>query len=246
MTRFKASGFTIIELMLAVTALSVLLLAIAMLSLQVGAIYQRGMTLRSMNQSARELSDVMRRDFLQAKSSDIFKQPSGQNAYVTVSSGGVVYGGRICLGNESYVWNTARGLANPSSPKLAKQGGNKPINLIRMRDIGGQFCRPTSPSGDYLMNIPSDPGVTHLLRPRNNDTVLALHDMKAIRIAAASSDVDESLHRIEFTLGTSEGSDFYDNSTVPTSKTCRPPADNQSNAEYCAINFFQIVVRSNG
>ena len=57
----KQTGFTLIELMLAMTFISVLLLAIAMTIIQIGTIYNRGVTLKEVSQAARSISDELNR-----------------------------------------------------------------------------------------------------------------------------------------------------------------------------------------
>lgn len=78
--------------------------------------------------------------------------------------------------------------------------------------------------------------------------VLALHDMRVEELATTKdnkSDITaESLYRIKFTLGTSKESEIE--GTVASGKKCKPPADNESNYEYCAINTFEMIVRANG
>jgi prepilin-type N-terminal cleavage/methylation domain-containing protein len=64
-------GFTLIELMLAMSFISVLLLSIAMVGIQAGKMYSRGIVLRDVNQAGRDISDTIRRDFLQANAEKI-------------------------------------------------------------------------------------------------------------------------------------------------------------------------------
>ena len=60
--RHVQRGFTIIELMLAMTFVSFLLMAIAMVTVQVGKTYNRGLTLKTVNQSGRDITDSIRSD----------------------------------------------------------------------------------------------------------------------------------------------------------------------------------------
>ena len=57
----KQRGFTLIELMLAMTFISVLLLAIAMTIIQIGNIYNKGTTVKEINQAARAIADDVSR-----------------------------------------------------------------------------------------------------------------------------------------------------------------------------------------
>ena len=48
-------GFTLIELMLAMSFISVLLLSIAMVGIQAGKMYSRGIVLRDVNKAGRDI-----------------------------------------------------------------------------------------------------------------------------------------------------------------------------------------------
>ena len=96
-------GFTLIELMLAMTFISVLLLAIAMTIIQVGAIYNKGVALKDINQSGRGISDDISRT---VAASEAFSLTTD---YVTGTDGG-----RVCLGSYSYIWNYAKSFPNGS------------------------------------------------------------------------------------------------------------------------------------
>jgi prepilin-type N-terminal cleavage/methylation domain-containing protein len=63
MIRGYKKGFTLIELMLAMSFISVLLLSIAMVGIQAGKMYSRGIVLRDVNQAGRDISDTIRRIF---------------------------------------------------------------------------------------------------------------------------------------------------------------------------------------
>ena len=86
-------GFTLIELMLAIAFISMLLLAIAAVGIQVGRIYTRGIVLRDVNQAGREISDTLRRDFLQANQRKIVTDA------VRVPDNNHWVSGRVCLGS---------------------------------------------------------------------------------------------------------------------------------------------------
>ena len=102
----RRHGFTLIELMLAMAFVSVLLLAIATIAIQAGKLYNRGLTLKSINQSGREIGDTLRRDFLQANAGKI--SGNANSAVVMVQAGGADRSGRLCLGDYSYVWNVPK------------------------------------------------------------------------------------------------------------------------------------------
>ena len=241
--RYRRYGFTLIELMLAMAFVSVLLLAIATIAIQAGKLYNRGLTLKSINQSGREISDSLRRDFLQANAGQISGNAS--SAVVMVQAGGADRSGRLCLGDYSYVWNVPKvvsGEVKSGAGIITEVGGphsGRPINFARVIDPDGMLCQKNETTGAYMSTVATDK-VTHLLKPAgSNDVVLAIHQMKAARVAGDSG--ADSLYRLEFVLGTSQLE------AVNTANgTCKPPADNSENLDFCAINSFEMIVRTNG
>ena len=241
--RYRRYGFTLIELMLAMAFVSVLLLAIATIAIQAGKLYNRGLTLKSINQSGREISDSLRRDFLQANAGKI--SGNANSAVVMVQAGGTDRSGRLCLGDYSYVWNVPKvvsGEVKAGAGIITEVGGphsGRPINFARVIDPDGMLCQKNETTGAYMSTVATDK-VTHLLKPAgSNDVVLAIHQMKAARVAGDSG--ADSLYRLEFVLGTSQLE------AVNTANgTCKPPADNSENLDFCAINSFEMIVRTNG
>lgn len=237
MVKHRRGGFTIVELMLAVSFLSVLLLAIATLAIQAGSVYQRGMTLRMLNQSGRELSDSLRRDFLQAKTDRIVPR------VVDIRHGGSIIGGRICLGSYSYVWNTAQAI-DAGAVELTTFSGGAPVNMARVYDPGANFCELAA-DGSYEKTI-SPNQATQLLRSRQNpdDVTIALYDMSLQKVLQAThTTAAEGLYRIRFTLGTGRAGETE---LIETARTCKPPSNIDSNIEACAVNQFEMIVRTNG
>ena len=102
MTRFDKQGFTLVELMLAMAFISILLLSITMVGIQAGRMYSRGVVLRDINQAGRDISDTIRRDFLQANANKI------DSSGLRVPNNSSWATGRLCLGSHSYVWNNPR------------------------------------------------------------------------------------------------------------------------------------------
>lgn len=241
--RYRQYGFTLVELMLAMAFVSVLLLAIATIAIQAGKLYNRGLTLKSINQSGREISDSLRRDFLQANAGKI--SGNANSAVIMVQAGGADRSGRLCLGDYSYVWNVPKvvsGEVKAGASIITEVGGphsGRPINFARVIDPDGMLCQKNETTGAYMSTVATDK-VTHLLKPAgSNDVVLAIHQMKAARVAGDSG--ADSLYRLEFVLGTSQLE------AVNTANgTCKPPADNSENLDFCAINSFEMIVRTNG
>ena len=114
------NGFTLIELMLSMTFIAIMLIAIAMCIMQMTTIYNRGETLRQVNQAARALSADMQDTFAAA------------NPF-TITPGSIA-AGRLCTGKYSYVWNT------PSTNNKYPSPSTEPIHFVRVNDNGGALC----------------------------------------------------------------------------------------------------------
>ncbi|PID33139.1 hypothetical protein CR969_02250 [Candidatus Saccharibacteria bacterium] len=240
MTQKHRQGFTLIELMIAMAFVSVLLLAIAFTAIQAGRMYNRGMILRSVNQSGRDVSDMLRRDFLQSNRDQIVDV--GGNIVITVNDG-PAQSGRFCLGRYSYLWNSADTIDNPaavsSNPAVVYDDNGQPINFVRVIDENGSLCRQVD--GKYP-NILSDPTrVTQILKTQSDqsDVVIAVHGV-AIGLITDPAD-PEGLYSIRLTLGTSKQSEIN-----TADQTCKPPSDSLANLDFCAINKFEMIVRTNG
>lgn len=255
MTQGRREGFTIVELMLAMAFISILLLSIAMTAIQAGRIYNRGAVLRSLNQSARDIGDTMRRDFLQANRQQImlndneYDPDADDNQIVTSIAEGNLESGRICLGQVSYLWNSAGTLDKISTvggedlvdnPAVVKDANGEPINFVRVSDPDGGLCKRNHEDGDrYLSQLAVNQEVTSLLRqPTGGDVVLSIYDLQIVPLVSQG---DEGLFRVKYTIGTSKESEIN-----TSDQSCKPPNDNESNFDFCSINNFEMIVRTNG
>lgn len=122
----RNSGFTIIELMLAMVFISFLLLAIAGVVMQIGAIYNKGVTMKSVNQAGSQIVADIKRTI---GSSQVFDTTTSFKSDV---AGG---GGRLCTGTYTYVWNYG------VLTKYHYVGNPKPLRFVRFQDNGGQYCQ---------------------------------------------------------------------------------------------------------
>ena len=215
----KQRGFTLIELMLAMAFLSILLIAVAVITIQVGRLYDKGQTLKAVNQAGRDLSDSLRRD-----AQSVGSIP---NTYVAPSQASGELG-RLCLGTVSYVWNTAENLR--SNKGATYQGNNEQIIMARVADVGGNYCRADAVGG-YPKDVPAD-RATEMLKSTDRDLAAYSVGINPLVTSGASK-----LYVIKFTLGTNE------EGTINTADmSCKPPTDTASNFDFCAVNQFQLLV----
>jgi type II secretory pathway pseudopilin PulG len=120
----KAQGFTIIELLFAMSFLSVLLIIAMISSLNIMRTYSKGLALKQVNQSGRAIGSEIQRSLKAA-------QPPVENA--TVESG------RLCLGAYSYVWSV--GGQDPYS----YDDGTR-VGFAKVSDSTRSMCGPTRPT----------------------------------------------------------------------------------------------------
>ena len=236
----RQKGFTIIELTLSMAFVSVLLLAIVMTSIQAGRIYNKGVVLESVNQASRDIGDSIRRDFMQSDAAHVSRTDESESVII-LSEGGQPKSGRFCLGGYSYLWNypsvLEAALAGESVSGPVVKRGDKIINFVRVVDDGGSFC--ASSDGNYETNIGADRQLMSMLDEKGDQgVVLAIHEL-GIEPVLANSNSSEALFRVNYTIGTSAQAEI-------NGQQCRPPADSSANDQFCAINQFEMIVRTNG
>lgn len=232
MNHDKTKGFTIIELMLAMTFIAVLLMAVAMTTIQISNIYTKGITLREVNQAGRTLTDEFQRSIASSVPFDV--TPRIDNSPATAASKYVKWdgGGRLCLGSYSYAWNYGRALAGGTGapPVLNKYAtGSAAIRFVKVLDPNGGLCAN--------LDSPIDASkASEILSSGDRD--LVLHNFK---IAKTESDASfgQSLYAISFLVGTNDREQLAANDA-----SCKPPAEGVGGEDYCSVNQFEIVARA--
>ena len=221
----QRKGFTLVELSMAITFMSVLMLGILYVTIQAGKIYAKGLTYKSVNQVSREVVDSVRRDFLAASASGVVTPaPLGATDAKT---------GRMCTGAVSYVWNTAA-LLGTTGPQI--KDNTTPVVFRRVVDPGGALCVQTSP-GTYSMAIG---GMESKELLSTNGSELAVYSLDVSKL---KSDERRGLYKIHVVMGTNQQGTTQKESI---GYTCKPPADNTANFEYCTVVEFDIIVRAGG
>lgn len=234
----RQSGFTLIELLLAMAFISVLLLAIALTIIQIGTIYNRGMTLKELNQVSRNISGEIQRNL---SASEAFSLTGN---YVTNSAGG-----RICFGQYSYIWNTASAIQSGDANLTynqnqtlaqALQDRTRLIRFAKVPDPGAIYCARNS--GGALLYPQIQTADINLVVEQlvTGDRTLSIHQL-AMTSGANATDptTGQQLYRLTYTLGTGNVSALN-----PTQTACRPPGDPASDFAYCTVQQFTLVVRA--
>lgn len=235
MNRVNAKGFTLIELMLAMTFISVLLIAIAMTTIQISNIYTKGITLREVNQAGRTISDDLQRSIGASAPFDL--APTATPAsYVTQPTGG-----RLCVGKYSYLWNYGENIAQTGDATNLDNhfDDNTVIRFVRVLDPDKSLCQKgtedgNTPSPEYP--IPEKTKSVELLASGDRD--LAIHNFTIAKTAEEAA-TSQAMYAISFVIGTNDQAQLTTNDA-----SCRPPSDGVGAEDYCSVNQFDIVARA--
>lgn len=237
----KKQGFTIIELMLAMTFVAFLLLGVALTVMQISSIYNKGTTVKEINQSSRDLNDDLHRTINAAGTLTLATD------YLQSPLTGVAAGGRLCLGSYSYIWNYQKAIAandtNVAKYQAPATGSapTDPIRFVKVPDPNKAYC---AKNGTALANkdiLSADvPQAKELLK--TGDHELGLHQFGFITpVPASAADVTtgQQIFTITYTIGTSDLTALNANQTA-----CLP--SNLANADplYCNVEQFSLVVRA--
>lgn len=218
------SGFTLVELNIAIVFVALLLMAVAMTTMSVSRTYQYGVALKSINQLGREVVDQLRRDISSAAAQRV--------QYHAPGTDGV---GRLCLGTVSYVFNTAESL-NAGSPSLVdtSTSPNRPVNFARIDDRDSSWCQESA--GVFIKNDidSSVDKYTELLR--DDSIPVAIHSMQVTNLLSSSGlDFAEGIVEVSIDIGTNE-------TETTDGGVCKPPTSPDENFNNCAVRQFVTVV----
>jgi len=235
----RAQGFTLIELSLAMTFVSILLISIAMLSIQLTNQYSRGMTLKEVAQAGTEVSNDIKRTMVQS-------QLSGAGVRTKAISGG---GTVLCTNSYSYIANNPANLEADNGNVIRVGGSGSPVavRLAKVRDSNGTLCSTPSQLDTTKTYVTTD--FTELLA--GGSRKLVVREMTAVP-SGLSLDGNgvpngglfyqeyqkgRAIYTVRLTIGTGVESELASNTS------CRAPKDLQSNLEFCAIDTFEFTTR---
>ena len=206
--------------------IALLLTAIALTIIQIASIYNRGLTTTELNSTSRNVSDEITRSMREGGS---FSLNAADQRYVSGA-----WGGRMCLGKYSYIWNYAAALERGDTKVSTYTTGDTPITFIRVPDGTGAYCVP-SWSGAYPKIVPE--GAVELLQ--TGDHTLSIHRLVVTSAVSAGDELSKQrLYTVDFTLGTDDIDALNDTQTE-----CKAPNEPGADTQYCSIQRFTIVVR---
>lgn len=231
----RQRGFTIVELMIAMAFIAVLLLAIAGAIMQVGAVYNRGVTMKSVNQAGRVVIDDMKRAMSESGPLSAVYVPQSPDETTVI-------GGRLCTGVFSYVWNIGVAV-NPDDPasQVNRYEGpaheNKQLRLVKIPDNSKQYCT------DPELAVDASKAVELLtsgsVATGNSQTVTGNLAVQRFSIERLTNNVStgSALYSITIVISDADREAILDDS-------CKPPNDDESNQEYCAVNEFTFTAQA--
>ncbi|HET6622673.1 MAG TPA: prepilin-type N-terminal cleavage/methylation domain-containing protein [Candidatus Saccharimonadales bacterium] len=173
-TRRRQSGFTLVELTLAMAFLSTIFLLIALVTMQLMAIYNRGLAIKQIN----EVGSSIMSDINHVSNSGINTQFSAGPNF-------------ICIGDTGYYWNTMQTL-NSDGPHYYFTDDSQPIGVIKTNnttDDAGLNCS----GGAMGTNKPVD---------RNQVTSLVGDTVRVISLDTRSDSDNNHVHQLSLTIGT--------------------------------------------
>lgn len=225
--RTQQQGFTLVELTLSMAFIAMLLLAIAMLTMQISTLYNKGLTIRAVNEAGQLISSDIQRTLNTA---------SATVKYVENN----VSGGRLCTEDMVYAWNY------PGHIDAGTFGGRNQLNDgttgIRMIKYSGGLDACDNSLGAYPFIPPDANSRVDLLN--GGDSTLAVQEL----IVNVNTDGDgkpglpvvgdstQRIYTISMRLGSSDTEGLED-------AGCAAPASTVDDS-YCAVNTFTFTARA--
>lgn len=216
------SGFTIIELSLAMTMLSVLLIIILLSILNITSTYNRGLTLKRVNQSGRTISTELQTNLRKSTpsgSDDVTASNIKFRSNPPFSRGGEEVLTRLCTSHDSFVWNVYGDGGAKTNEKY--EDGSEVFGMIRISDPNGTMCDPNPP----------------IVAPKKSDSKNLLGDELVMR-QPVKLEVGSSgrLVRFTFTISTPDDNGSIVNGACQGGK----------GGDFCGLNTFVVTSYAKG
>jgi type II secretory pathway pseudopilin PulG len=231
-------GFTLIELTLAMSFVAILLISVAMLSIQLTNQYSRGLTLKEVAQAGTEVSNDLKRTMSQAQIEN------GGVRVKSVSGGAKV----LCTGSYSYIANSPTSLeandgnGDTNAVRIGPSGSTTMARFAKVRDLGGTLCAPVSVLDTNKNYVTDD--VSELLS--GGSRLLSIRDLSVSPNGIPGTghplyqefQQGRGIYEVRMSIGAG-----LDSEIDSLTGTCKPPKNANANFDYCAINNFLFNVR---
>lgn len=213
-------GFTIVELMLAMVFIALLLLAIAGTVMQIATMYNKGLTIKSVNQAGGRIIADMKRSIGQ---SAVFDARPGHGNYIQVTEGG-----RLCTGAYTYVWNYGEFIKNGNAIYKYDDNVTRP-RFTRLNDPGGRYC-----SDSLLSALIPRANSVELLSVSDNDLAVQSFYITQLTENNASG---MALYDIKINISTGDQDDI-------SGLSCKAPGSTNARSDFCAVSQFDFIART--
>lgn len=249
-------GFTLVELSLSIAFIAILSITIVLIINNAISTYRRGLTLNQVNTVGMDLVDDIR-VAVQNSPANLFGSCIDENdtdemkcinviktANVKVNGQqleNVPVKGAFCTGLYSYAWNSGYFFATDAeldSDGMITLRGER-IRLLKVEDKNRSVCAAIS-DGDDALEI-DDGTEVEMLLVNDSANNMVLYDF-SVAMPAIDSANSSAFYSISFILGTVQGGI----NVMSSGNFCKPPKDNNSNFDYCAINKFNFAAQANG
>ena len=257
------NGFTIIEFVLAMAFIGIILMAICMITIQITGIYQKGLSLRAINSTGRQIMD----DMSSAVTGSAIVTDINPSADVAITDEMILNkrksyfqynkindsrqaSGIFCTGSFDYVWNTAETLMDNNNTNAVLINGKK-YKLARIDDNSRKYCDPNATKVNNIVDASiREADVIELIN--NDEADLAVYDF-TVYPAMQSESTRHILYPISMIIATKRGGININSNGDFCRGMARPYEDESANNEfsmmdfnYCAVNRFDFVVRQTG
>lgn len=236
----KQAGFTIIEMLLAMTFVATLLIGVSLAIIKIGTTYNRGITVTEVNQVGRELSTEL---------SQAIRESSNFVFSPVVNSAMDPVGGRLCTGQFSYVWNYADALEKNDSAVIQYQGASptdesKWIRMVKVSDPSRKYCviddtKPSKHAVERIAQSEVNANATEEII-RSGDRRLNVYDFQLDQVSSDAPS-GQKLYKLDVTIGAGAAQSVLITDDVTQ---CRPPDDPLSDLDYCSVQQFRLVIRA--
>ncbi len=245
MNQAKQQGFTLIELVLAMAFISMLMLAIALTILQISQTYNQGLTYKEVDLASRTISGDLTTDI---SASTQFSLAANANHYVAQP-----WGGSLCLGRYSYVWNYGKAIATyntapqPNTLNLLvdSSGKTSTLNMVKVLDVNGSMCADAT-----AKKVPTSNAVELL---QNTDHNLVIHEF-CISTQPSAGDplTGQQLYTLSYSIGSNDVNALTSSSSAQCQgpnqsdglAACKGPNQSGSDLQYCTVQEFSLVLRA--
>jgi hypothetical protein len=197
------------------------------------------MIVKEVNQAGRNLTAEIQGAIIKTAPFSI-DQAAGSHYF---KQGNPSWGGRLCLGQYSYIWNYGSVLQTNTSPTRNRYTGeallisasSSPIRLVKVYDTDASYCSNLS--------LAVDPAnATELLNV--GDHSLAVHNFTiASSTTADDATTGQRLYTVTFTIGTNETAALLPDGAGIISG-CKGPGTVGADLSYCVVQKFSIAVRA--